>query len=73
MPAIDVYTNDSFVEGRICALNDIVVGVLFITERVKRFEDELEESFQVLRIRRGDEDVRVIVGDGSADGHTESG
>jgi len=69
----DVDSNDGLVEVRVRALNDVVVEMLLVSESVHSLEDELEEGLQVLRRRRGDEDVRVAVGESGSDGETESG
>ena len=40
--AEDVDANDRLVEVRVCTLGNVVVQVLFVVERVKTLEDEVE-------------------------------
>jgi len=69
----NVDSNDGLVEVGVRALDDVVVEMLLVTESVHSLEDELEEGLQVLRRRRGNEDVGVSVSESSSDGETESG
>jgi hypothetical protein len=59
--AENVDTDDTVVEGRVSALDDLVVHVLLVVQGVKALENEIEESSQVLRRWTCDEDVRVAV------------
>jgi hypothetical protein len=68
----NVDSDDGLVEVRVCALNDVVVEMLLVAQRVHALEDELEERAQVLGRGRGDEDVGVAVCEGGSDGETES-
>jgi hypothetical protein len=69
----DVDANDGALPLRVGRLDDIVVEVLLPSELVETLENELEEGLEVLRTRRGDEDVGVRVKDSEGDGETEGG
>jgi hypothetical protein len=46
--------------------------VLLVTQGVEGLEHKLEQSLEVLGVGRGDEDVRVVVGQSRTDRETES-
>lgn len=60
-------------ELRIGALDEVVVDVLLVPERVEPLENKLEERPQVLRRRSGDEDVGVAEAEGAGNGEAEGG
>jgi hypothetical protein len=57
--AEDVDANDGLVELRVSGLNELVVDVLLVFERVEALEDKVEQGLEILGRGRGDEDVRV--------------
>ena len=58
---VDAY--DCVVELGVGRLNEVVVDVLLVVERVEAFKDELEQSFEIFGRWRGDEYVGVAIGD----------
>ena len=68
----DVYSHHGLVELRVGALDQLVVEVLLVVQRIKALEDEVKEGVEVLGAGRGDEDVGVAEADGSSNGKTES-
>eukprot|EP00982_Pelagococcus_subviridis_P004778 29339-Pelagococcus_subviridis.AAC.5 len=64
----DVYPDDRPPERRVRALDDVVVQVLFVPQRVEALQDELKKRLQVFRRRRRDEHVRVPHADRARDG-----
>lgn len=73
MTSEDVDSDDGLVEVRVGALNDVVVEMLLVSERVHALEDEFEEGLQVFGRGRRDENVGVAVRKGGSDGKSESG
>lgn len=67
-----VDAHNGFIEVWVRALRDIIVKMLFVAERVETFEDEVEESFQVLGTWAGDEDIRIAMGECSSDSKPKS-
>ena len=68
----DVYSHHGLVELRVGALDQLVVEVLLVVQRIKALEDEVKEGVEVLGAGRGDKDVGVAKADGSSNGKTES-
>ena len=69
---VDVDSDDGLVEIGVGRLDDRVVDVVQVAECVESFEDKLEESLQVLRRGRSDEDVAVAVCNRRCNRHTQS-
>jgi len=57
----DIHSDHSMIEVGVLTLENVVVGVFFVVQRVQSFEDELEDGGQVLWRGSGDEDVAEAV------------
>src|SRR6266480_4789709 len=64
MGAVDIHADDGFVEVWVGRLNDGVVDVVEVVEGVKAFENELEQRFKIVWMRRSDENIAVSMGYG---------
>lgn len=59
--------NQTILEFWIRRLDQFVISVLLIVQRIESLDDELEQRLQVFRRRRRHEDVGVAEGDGSGE------
>ena len=73
MGAVDVHAHDGFAELRVGRLDEVVVEVFLVVERVEALEHKLEQRAQVLGRRSGHKDVGVPEGNGAGDGETHRG
>ncbi len=67
----DVDSDNGLGKGRVGAFHQVIVQMLLVLELVQPFEDELEESSQVLRGRCCDKDVAVAQAQCSSNGKTQ--
>lgn len=69
----NIHPHHRLVELWVGALDEFIVQVLLVIQRVEPLEHEVEEGVEVLRAWRGDEDIGVAEADGRGDGEAEGG
>ena len=68
----NVHPNNRLVKLWIGALRDVIIQMLLVPQSVHALEYEFKKSFQVLRARTRDKNVRVTVGERSGNSESQS-
>ena len=72
MVAENVHPNNRLVKLWIGALRDVIIQMLLVPQSIHALEYEFKKSFQVLRARARNKNIRVTVGECSSDGESQS-